>query len=72
MEGSTQYNSGPETTSDCKVSPYTINAKENNIAVAKKAENGASIESPKNVENKLDAKQMSTMIQIFKHDMAQQ
>ena len=38
MKTSTQYNYGPETTTDCIVSPHTTNTKQNNVAVANKAE----------------------------------
>ena len=45
--------------------------KQHNIGVSNKAENGTNIESSQNAENKEDAIQMNTTIQIFKHDMAE-
>ena len=71
MRASIQYNNEPETIIDCTVSSHTTNTKQNNIAVANKAENCASIKSPKNADNKPDAKQINTVIQIFKCNMAE-
>ena len=62
-------NNEPETTNDYTVNPQT-NTKQNKIALANKAEDSASIKSPKTCRQHPDAKQMNTMIQIFKHDMA--
>ena len=60
-----------ETTNDSTVNPNTTSTEQNNTAVAIKSENGVSIESSKNADNKPDAKQMSIMLQISKCDMAQ-
>ena len=45
MKVGTQYNRGPQPTNDCTGSIHTANTKQNNIAVANKAENSGNIKS---------------------------